>query len=92
VGAYCESALQDVLTEEFFSDMQLCVLKSAGTINYRQAIDLASIMFPFASTELMEVFDRLIGAHHANLTPSEAFDALLAFSSAKHAKIRPKII
>jgi hypothetical protein len=40
----------------------------------------------------MEVFDRLIGAHHANLTPYEAFDALLAFSSAKHAKIRPKII
>jgi hypothetical protein len=62
VGAYCESSLHDLLTDEFYSDMQLCVLKSAGTLNYRQAIDLAAIMFPFASTELMEVFDRLIGA------------------------------
>ena len=62
VGAYCESSLHDLLTDEFYSDMQLCVLKSAGTLNYRQAIDLATIMFPFASTELMEVFDRLIGA------------------------------
>ena len=62
VGAYCESSLHDLLTDEFYSDMQLCVLKSAATLNYRQAIDLAAIMFPFASTELMEVFDRLIGA------------------------------
>jgi hypothetical protein len=41
--------------------MQLYVLKSAGTINYKQAIDLAAIMFPYASKELMEVFDRIIG-------------------------------
>lgn len=40
----------------------------------------------------MEVFDRLIGAEHANLSPHEAFEALMAFTSAKHAKIRPKII
>lgn len=91
VGAYSESALQDELPADFFDNMQLYVLKSAGTINYKQAIDLAAIMFPYASKELMEAFDKLIGSHHANLTAFEAFDALLAFSSAK-ATIRPKII
>lgn len=40
----------------------------------------------------MEVFDRLIGAEHANLSQNEAFDALIAFTAARHAQIRPKII
>ena len=91
VGVYSESELQTELPGDFFDNLQLYVLKSAGTLNYKQAIDLAAIMFPYASSELMEIFDRLIGAHHANLSPFEAFDALMAFSSAK-AIVRPKII
>jgi hypothetical protein len=60
-------------------------------LNYLTALELVGIMHPYASTELIEVFDRLIGAQHANLTPSEAFDALMSFSNAKRATVRPKI-
>lgn len=61
-------------------------------LNHFHAVDLVAIMYPFASTELMEVFDRLIGKQHSNLTVNEAFDSLMAFSNAKQARIRPKIL
>jgi hypothetical protein len=48
-------------------------------------------MADYASSETMEVFDRIIGSKHSLLTPHEAFDALMAFSSAKVATVRPKI-
>lgn len=71
--------------------LQMYVLKTSSAINYQQAIELASHMAPFASTETMEVFDRIIGSKHAILTPNEAFEALMAFSTSKIAVIRPKI-
>lgn len=92
VGAYSDSEISDKLPRDFFNMMQHYVLQSAGMLNYFHAVDLVSIMYPYASTELMEVFDRLIGQQHNNLTVNEAFDSLMAFSNAKQARIRPKIL
>jgi hypothetical protein len=79
------------LTKEFYTKLEKYVLNASSLINYRQAIDLASFMTNYASSETMEVFDRIIGSKHSLLTPHEAFDALMAFSSAKVATVRPKI-
>jgi hypothetical protein len=92
VGAYSESDIRQKLPKNFFDVVQLYVLQSSERLNYMQAIDLVSIMYQYATTELMEVFDRLIGQQHNNLSINEAFDALMAFCNAKQAKIRPKII
>lgn len=92
VGAFSETSLVHSLPREFVEQMQQFVMQSAGTFNHSQAVDLAAIMYPYASTELMEVLDRIIGPQHANLTTNEAFDALMAFTNAGHAKVRPKII
>lgn len=61
VGAYTEDSILEKLPEEFYHKMQTYVLKCSHMINYKQAIDLASCMSSFASTETMEVFDRIIG-------------------------------
>jgi hypothetical protein len=85
IGAYSETEILNTLPREFLELMQSYVMQIAGTLTHSQAVDLAAIMHPYASTELMEVFDRLIGPQHANLSPNEAFDALMAFTNAKQA-------
>jgi hypothetical protein len=51
-----------------------------------------SYVAPYASTELMEVFDRIIGLRRKDLTPSEAMDALSSFRRAEKAVVRQKFI
>ena len=45
-------------------------------------------MSDFASTETIEVLDRIVGNNYLNLSPNDTFDALIAFSSAKVAIVR----
>ena len=36
-------------------------MQAAGTFNHSHAVELAAIMYSYASTEVMEVLDRISG-------------------------------
>jgi hypothetical protein len=44
------------------------------------------------STELIEVFDRIIGANIDDLNARQLFSALVGFKSVQKATVRPKIM
>jgi len=44
-----------------------------------------------ASTELCEVFDRIIGANIDEMSPSDLYNAYGAFRTMQKAEVRPKI-
>jgi len=91
VMAFCESYPED-MDPVLFDSFEYSILRSAGSLDYHQALLLMSYVAPYASTELMEVFDRIIGLRRKDLTPSEAMDALTASRRAEKAVVRQKFV
>lgn len=80
------------LDEQFLNDLELAILKRVTTLSVEQCVELGILFSSFGSTELFECFDKIVGRGIDELTSGQYIDALIAFSCAEKAVIRPKII
>lgn len=91
VSAY--SNRQDFLNlpEYFFVALEQAILEISQQLTADQAVRLLGAMTRHASSELCEVFDRIIGAKIDELSPSDLCGAYGSFKVMKKAEVRPKI-
>jgi hypothetical protein len=76
----------------FWVTTELIVLKNLSKLSVDVAITLLRALNATASTETVEVFDRIIGKDIDALTPSQLYQALVGFLTVQRANVRPKIL
>jgi hypothetical protein len=76
----------------FWVTTELLVLKNLSKLSADVAITLLRAMNATASTETVEVFDRILGKDIDALTPSQLYQALMGFLTVQRANVRPKIL
>lgn len=79
------------LPESFFHALEMAVLELSQHVTAPQAVRMLLALMADASSELVEVFDRIIGKNIDELSASEVFYAYMGFSYAERAQVRPKI-
>lgn len=79
------------MPEYFFVALEQAILEMSQRLTADQALRLLGAMTRHASSELCEVFDRIIGAKIDEMSPSDVYGAYGSFRSMKKAEVRPKI-
>lgn len=72
--------------------MEKAVLKRCTQITSDQAVSLLATMRNYASSQLVEVFDKIIGKNIDELNASQLHQAYCSFLTVEKAMVRPKIM